>query len=198
MLESTQRLSLFPSLMLEYDLREYYDKDDLMYKLYEIVKDKKLTDWGLAPNTITSYTNEQGVLNHLPELKKKIMWCVNDYAKIAGFKSQKLSNSWFNISIQEGSVMQHIHPGCDVSATFYPVFPEGSANLVMHRLVPDIDLFRKNHVGTDTAYNNSEYELNIKEGHLYVWPAWMTHSSRENNSDERVVIALNTIKIRKK
>jgi hypothetical protein len=83
-----------------------------------------------------------------------------------------------------------------MSATFYPIFEEGSSNLVVERQLPHNmkpeNQFTSAHGGVDTPYNMFEYEIPIKEGHIYVWPAWLRHKCYTNESDRRVMIGINT------
>ena len=205
LLQPTKDISLFPVLIYEYDLRDFYDKEEIKKYCYENIVNGKTGPWGVMPGTISSVgvdnplvgPRNETVLDDFPELKKIIMGCVNEYARKAGFKSQKPGNSWFNLAPENGSVIPHKHNNCSISCTFYPIFPEGSANLIVHKpirenLMPKNQFFAS-HRGMDTEYNISQYELPIKEGHAYVWPAWLVHSTENNMSDERIVIALNTV-----
>ena len=199
MLYPVNSLTIFPTLIQEYDLREYYDKDDIIEFLYSEIKngDAKAS-YGLFDNTVSSYNYKNNFFqNEYSTLLKKIMSCINLYAKEAGFKQQKPANSWFNIGTYGADVKPHKHRDVNIASTFYPLFSKGSSNLILHRpiqenLIPE-NQFIKSHCGKDTAYNNEKYELKIKEGHLYVWPAWLIHSAEPNTTGERVTIALNTI-----
>lgn len=203
MIKPSESMSLFPVLVNEYDLRDYYDKDELRDLLYKVIKQKKTGYWWLFPESISSYSGSEDrdgddmFLYRMPELMQKVMGCINDYARQAGFKTQTPVNSWFNIAAENAEVKPHRHDGCNISCTFYPIFPTGSANLILHKpmksgLRPE-DQFTSSYNGKDSMYNISEYELTIKEGHLYVWPSWMVHSAKGNLSGERVMIALNTV-----
>lgn len=191
--------ALFPTLVLEYDLRDFYDKQHLRSIIHDNTKNKDVCldgTHGLFPDTWSSYTYNRNVLKPFPTLRKEIMNCINNYCYIAGFKEQALKESWYNISKAGASVDKHKHSSCNISATFYPVFNDGSSNLIVWRELPHnmkpANQFSST-VKEQTDYTIEKFELNIKEGHLYVWPAWLRHSAEPNQSNERLMIGINTV-----
>ena len=121
MIKPSESMELFPVLVNEYDLRDYYDKDELRELLYKTIEKKKTGYWGLFPDSISSYGPDRDgkFLYKMPELMKRVMGCVNDYARQAGFKTQVPRNSWFNIATENAKVRPHPHEGCNISCTFY-------------------------------------------------------------------------------
>ena len=187
--------ALFPTLVLEYDLRDYYDKQHLRSTIHDDMKGKS-GEYALFPDTWSSYSYNRNALEPFPTLRNEIIDCINNYCYIAGFKEQHIKESWYNIGKAGAKVGKHKHSGCHMSATFYPVFNGGSSNLIVWRELPlnmkPEDQF-SSAVKEQTDYTIEKFELNIKEGHLYVWPAWLRHSAEPNQSNERLMIGINTI-----
>ena len=49
------------------------------------------------------------------------------------------------------------------------------------------------HYFTNTPYSVYEFDVDIKENHLYLFPSWLEHGSRVNNTEEdRVTVSFNT------
>ena len=192
----SKQLSLFPTLVQEYDIRDFYDKEEV-HKMCDDLKERDDGIYGLFPRSFSCYAFEKDVLKHLNRtLAAEIMGSINQYARDSGFKHQKYGESWVNIGYRDSIVNPHKHSGCNLSATFYPVFPEGSSNLMVSRpirfdLKPD-DQYSGSIREFDTDYNIEHYEIPVKEGHLYVWPAWLHHWTNPNKSDMRIMIGVNT------
>jgi len=196
MITPTKEMVLFPVCVREYDLRSYYDKDAMWGQLEDMMI-KNDGEYALFPDTHSSYSYEKDIIMKFSkELRGEIMGAINDYSKASGFKRQGYAESWFNVGMYGAETSPHKHSGCIMSATFYPIFEEGSSNLVVERQLPaelkPVDQFTSSHGGIDTPYNMVEYEIPIKEGHIYVWPAWLRHKCYMNTSNRRVMIGINT------
>lgn len=197
MISATREIPLFPVSVQEYDLRPYYDIDTMWSQLEKIMIEND-GEYALFPDTHSSYSYEKNIIRKFPrELQLNMMGAINAYAKSCGFKRQAYAESWFNVGMYGAETSPHKHSGCILSATFYPIFEEGSSNLVVERqLHPDMrppDQFTSAHGGVDTDYNIIEYEIPIKEGHIYVWPSWLRHKCYMNESNRRVMVGINTL-----
>ena len=110
-------------------------------------------------------------------LKNKLLHCLQEYNKRFNVCTGKIeiTNSWFKF-MEEGIISKfHVHDGSLLSGSYYPLLPEGAANLSV--IIPEKE--RK--------------EIPIKEGHLYVFPSWLEHGVVDiNNCDKRVCIGFNT------
>ena len=49
------------------------------------------------------------------------------------------------------------------------------------------------HFIKESIYGDYFYDVPIKENHLYLFPSWLEHGSRVNNTDEdRITVSFNT------
>ena len=194
---TSQYENLFPTLLMEYDLRDFYHKSTLKQTLLDSIEGINPIQGNHRnfPYSWSSYNYDRDCLKPFPDLKKEIMNCINHYAKTAGFKQQNYRESWFNIYKEGGEATPHVHYRCQVSATFYPILDEGSVGLTLwrtlHENLKPVDQF-SSAMETETPYTIENREIPIKEGHMYVWPSWTKHSTGINESQERWMIGINT------
>lgn len=202
--------SLFPTLVKEYDLRSVVDPYHAAL-IAELVMERgsegKSWDdakWNLFPQTVTSYAEwERGgakVIENpqFDDLRKSSTSCLRDYEKENGLRGNVISSSWINIGYKDAVVKEHRHGNVAVSMTYYPHFPEGSANLML--VSPIVNHFRdEDHTNirttqdhkNPTVYTEWEHELTIKEGFLYIFPGWVRHYTTKSKSDKRIVVGMN-------
>ncbi len=184
--------NLFPTCVIEFDLSLHPD----ISLLKEIIEETKhlCNQHGLLSNSISSF-GTFSILHdpRLNNLKDSIQLCLFDYASIAGLEKVYLTNSWYNIMSAGSSVESHRHYGSTVSGAFYPSFEFGSSNLFFNSPIAPCKM---NDLPADGADNNIfsslTTEINIKEGHLYLFPSWLEHGVRANETSKRIVISFNS------
>ena len=113
----------------------------------------------------------------------------------------EFANAWININNKGGYNETHTHPGALMSGAFYVKVPkEGdSGSIVFHRnpmeaytihslgLAEDMSTAEELHTFATWTYPPTE-------NRLVLFPAWMPHGVRENETDEdRISISFNLI-----
>ena len=183
-------MDLFPTLLEEYDLRtapglEYFKKH---------IKDKgKTVGHSLAVNGVSSHggwdpLQDEGCIDILNVFHE----CLRDYNNKIGNYPSIISGAWYNVLPKGGYTGRHRHESSVVSGAFYCQLPEGDFGqfFVVSPLKPYMMCI---HNIEPTRYGVYEMDIPIKEDHLYLFPSWLEHGSRVNNTDgERITVGFNT------
>ena len=183
-------MDLFPTLLEEYDLTE---APGLEY-LKEYVKSSgKNNEHSLAVNGVSSHggwdpLDDDGCRPMIDVFHE----CLNDYNTKIGNYPVILSGSWYNILPKGGYTATHRHESSVISGAFYLQLPEGDFGqfFVVSPLKPYMMCI---HNIQPTPYGVYEIDIPIKENHLYLFPSWLEHGSRVNNTEgERITMSFNT------
>jgi hypothetical protein len=123
------------------------------------------TDWHLSVDTFRPY---------IEHIKPDITQVCNDLKKYFGYEEDiKLTNYWFQQYSKGDYHHFHAHGQCSFSCVYY-------VNL------------QGNNPKTTFKINSEEFEIDIKEGEILVFPGFLPHTSKENTSGEvKTVIAFN-------
>ena len=108
-----------------------------------------------------------------------------------------ISGAWFNILPKGGYTEKHRHESSVISGAFYCQLPEGDFGqfFVVSPLKPYMMCI---HNVQPTRYGVYEMDIPIKQDHLYLFPSWLEHGSRVNNTDgERITVSFNTTPVPK-
>lgn len=189
---------LFPTLVMEFDLNPFIDIEQVNNSIR--ARYRFARTYGLFPNSKSSYPFEQFILSvpDLADLKKLFEQCLDQYCNKAGLEQHQISNNWFNYSFEGSEVLPHRHEDVSVSMTYYPSFPSGASDLVLtspivkHFIDGEVNFKSGVDLNNKTVFNMFEHRLDIKEGHLYIFPGWVWHHADKSQSGERIVIAANT------
>ena len=188
-------MDLFPTLLEEYDLRtapglEYFKKH---------IKDKgKTVGHSLAVNVVSSHggwdpLQDEGCIDILNVFHE----CLRDYNNKIGNYPSIISGAWYNVLPNGGYTGRHRHESSVVSGAFYCQLPEGDFGqfFVVSPLQPYMMCI---HNVQPTRYGVYEMDIPIKQDHLYLFPSWLEHGSRVNNTDgERITVSFNTTPVPK-
>ena len=183
-------MDLFPTLLEEYDLS---GAPGLDYLKRHIKENGKNNEHSLAVNGVSSHggwdplddENCRPIIEVLHE-------CLTDYNHKIGNYPTIVSGSWYNILPKGGFTAPHRHESSVISGAFYLQLPEGDHGqfYVMSPLKPYMMCI---HNIQPTQYCVYEMDIPIKENHLYLFPSWLEHGSRVNNTDEdRITMSFNT------
>jgi len=183
-------MDLFPTLLEEYDLS---GAPGLDYLKKHIKENGKNNEHSLAVNGVSSHggwdplddENCRPIMDVLHE-------CLTDYNHKIGNYPAIVSGSWYNILPKGGYTDRHRHESSVISGAFYLQLPEGDHGqfYVMSPLKPYMMCI---HNIQPTRYCVYEMDIPIKENHLYLFPSWLEHGSRVNNTDEdRITMSFNT------
>jgi len=183
-------MDLFPTLLEEYDLRtapglEYFKNH---------IKEKGATSvHSLAVNGVSSHggwdpLQDKGCL----DIMNVFHQCLDDYNSKIGNYPSMISGAWYNKLPKGGYTARHRHESSVVSGAFYCQLPEGDFGqfFVVSPLQPYMMCI---HNVQPTRYGVYQMDIPIKEDHLYLFPSWLEHGSRVNNTDEdRITVSFNT------
>ena len=127
----------------------------------------------------------------LQGLKASFQECVDEWCKQMGLPDNiKISQSWFNVMTKGNHVAGHIHEMSVVSAAYYPRVDEGSVPLRFKSPLGPYKMFEYH--ARQTPYNQNEIEVKCEQGILYLFPSWLEHYTRENQTNERITLSFNT------
>ena len=183
-------INLFPTLMKEYDLTDSPGLDAFKKVIFE---KGQTSVHGLAVNGRSSHGgfDPLNFEESMPMLQS-FMQCLDDYTTESGNWPTIISGSWYNILPKGGFTHRHRHESSVISGAFYVTLPDGDHGnfYVLSPLQPY--MMCMHHIQT-TPYSTYEFDVDIKENHLYLFPSWLEHGSRENNTDkDRVTVSFNT------
>ena len=179
--------SLFPSLVMQFDLSKEFS-DEHMLELSE--NNPGHTPHALQHKGKSSYTNNLNFLHDFPWLNKAFSQCVAEYATVAGLQNIVIRGSWTNQMGEEGRTILHRHEGSVVSGAFYFDCDDDSVPLVVHS---PIRPYRMAEIHKEvTKWNEYTQELPCINYMLYIFPSWMDHETTINSTKMRNVISFNT------
>ena len=183
-------MDLFPTLLEEYDLRT---APGLAFFKNHIKEKGETSVHSLAVNGVSSHggwdpLQDEGSVDFLNVFHQ----CLDDYNGKIGNYPSIISGAWYNKLPKGGYTARHRHESSVVSGAFYCQLPEGDFGkfFVVSPLQPYMMCI---HNIQPTRYGVYEMDIPIKEDHLYLFPSWLEHGSRVNNTDEdRITVSFNT------
>ena len=122
------------------------------------------SDWHLNVNFVRPYYDmiNSVIAEKLDEVNKKIK---NTTPLV-------IANFWFQQYEQGDWHQWHFHGGCTFSSVYYVELPEKTS--------------------TTFEYMGNEFQVDVKEGDYIVFPSYLRHRSKPNNTGKRkTIIALN-------
>ena len=120
-----------------------------------------------------------------------VVKCMQHYVDKVQLNPIMIGNAWYNELPPGGWTKRHRHEFSTISGALYLKLPKNSGDLYF---VSPLQGYRmcELHDGP-SEWNEYEHDMSIKEDHLYLFPSWLEHGSRENKSDEsRVTVSFNT------
>ena len=174
-------MDLFPTLVKEYDLREWIQRTRQVCVKDETTRWHNLHHKGVASNVADNIFAHPLLREFTIEVKKNIM----DYCNIVGLKDPGFLQGWYNIHEEGGHTGVHRHVYSMVSGTYYPKYKSGKLYFVNPIQAHHMSFKFSN---PDTKYSRYEQEIDIKEGYMYVFPSWLEHGTRATDH-ERIVMS---------
>ena len=172
-------MDLFPTLLEEYDLTGAPGVD----KFIDHVKTNgKSHEHSLAVGGVSSHGGWDPLRDKgSQEMLVTFQQCCNHFSEKIGNWPVVISGSWFNILPKGGRTERHRHESSVISGAFYLDLPEGDFGkfFVVSPLQPYMMCV---HNVKETPYGMYFYDVPIKEKHLYLFPSWLEHGSRTNNT----------------
>ena len=131
----------------------------------------------------------------LSELAQAVIERVRAVNNNIGFADTKifLQGLWVNINNNQNYNEIHDHPKSFYSAVYYVSASEDQGDLMFCHPIPFIsNYFITNKIESLTPFNSNMWRMPPKTGHLYIFPAYMSHFVRRNMTDnDRISVAFN-------
>jgi uncharacterized protein (TIGR02466 family) len=175
-------------------------------------KDLQLNNQELAQHIINWSQQDQGVkktnvngwhsqteMHTKPEYKflvDELFIFMNDIFKEEWLDREPvLGNMWANINYQGGYNRPHVHPNTLFSGVYYVKTPPNCGKLVCNDPRPGIQIVMPTRVkGTPPKHLWREVHLDVREGRIIIFPAWLWHCVEPNQSNDiRISVSFNFI-----
>ena len=147
---------------------------------------------GLIENGVSSYVGgEDCFLTRLniEDLKKEILYHLNEYCFQAGIAPNYIINSWANVLEQQGLVKRHRHEKSIISGAYYP--KDSDANLILENPNTIFQMTQTNI--NESIYNSEKISIKPKAGLLVMWPSHIYHYTESNDKNKRYTVSFNTL-----
>ena len=197
MLTNREILKYFPQPIFKYKVENYktFNKEleEYVYKLREEDNEGIVRSNRGGWHSKSFAVKEKGSIQNrfTLELSKYIFDAIKCYGWKCIPETIVVSEMWAIINKPNDFNVIHTHPNSYLSAAYYVKAPEKAGRFVIEN---------PNTVATHsypapekkTEYNIKAAALDIKEGDLLLFPAYLPHKVNENKSDEdRIVISFN-------
>jgi uncharacterized protein (TIGR02466 family) len=197
MITNRKILTYFPQPRFRYKVDNYktFNKEleEYIYKL------KKEDNEGVVRSNRGGWhsksfkVREKGTIQNrfTQELSKYIFDVIQTYGWKCVPERVVVSEMWAIINKPRDFNVIHTHPNAYLSAAYYVKAPEKAGRFVIEN---PLSVARHSYPAhaTKTEYNIKAAALDIEEGDLLLFPAYLPHKVNENKSDEdRIVISFN-------
>ena len=109
------------------------------------------------------------------------------------YKDIEVTGCWANVNPSGTDHHPHIHPNNFLSGVYYAQVPRGDDGLFLYDPRPQTSIISPQ-VRKVTDYTCNTKMLPIKEGRMFIFPAWLQHSVQTTGGEgERVSISFNVM-----
>ncbi len=113
-----------------------------------------------------------------------------DFLKV-DYDGFEITGCWANINPRGGLNTPHTHPNNYLGGVYYVQTPEGADEIVFTDPRPQASMISPTFI-EETIYTGNEIAVEVKEGRMVLFPAWLAHGVPANRSDrDRISIAFN-------
>lgn len=191
-MKSADVLSVFPTLVWKVHLGEERQRD-IDVRVRQLLE---ATRAGLPPLQAGEAWQSQKDLHALAELSD-LVDCIHraagsviKFLKI-GYEAFEITACWVNIVAPGGSHRIHSHPNNFLSGVYYVQIRPGADTINFHDPRNQTAIIRPP-VTALTRENTDQVVVNVSEGTLLVFPAYLEHSVDTNRSgEERISVSFN-------
>ena len=192
-----ETIKLFPEPIFKYQFENYKEINNelekYIYKLYE--EDNN----GLERSNRGGWHSKNFRLAEKDSIQQKFAIQVQDYIlktfQSLGWKIKdkniRIKEMWAIINKKNDFNVIHTHPNCYLSAAYYVKAPKDCGNFKVES--PNIaKRYAYPEIANQNELNVEVASINISEGDLLLFPAYLPHKVGKNKSDEdRIVISFN-------
>ena len=148
-----------------------------------VIRESEVGNYSFIKGDSSYDTNKQFLFNpKLKDLMIDIQLNIIDYVKSYEIHESLMSSSWFNILYKGGVVEKHQHAeswndekGSMISGAYYPYVDENSCPLIFEN-------------------EDENYESIPTSGMMVMFPSWLSHYTKPNQSSKRITVSFNTIR----
>ena len=192
-----ETIKLFPEPIFKYQFENYKkinnELEKYIYKLYE--EDNN----GLESSNRGGWHSKNFRLAEKDSIQQKFAIQVQDYIlktfQSLGWKTKdkniRIKEMWAIINKKNDFNVIHTHPNCYLSAAYYVKAPKDCGNFKVES--PNIaKRYAYPEIANQNELNVEVASINISEGDLLLFPAYLPHKVGKNESDDdRIVISFN-------
>ena len=197
MITNRKILTYFPQPIFRYKVDNYktFNKEleEYIYKLKEEDNEGVVRSNRGGWHSKSFKVREKGTIQNrfTQELSKYIFDVIQTYGWKCVPERVVVSEMWAIINKPRDFNVIHTHPNAYLSAAYYVKAPEKAGRFVIEN---PLSVARHSYPAhaTKTEYNIKAAALDIEEGDLLLFPAYLPHKVNENKSDkDRIVISFN-------
>ena len=197
MITNREILKYFPLPIFRYKVENYgtFNKElkEYIYKLKEEDNEGVIRSNRGGWHSKSFAVREKGSIQH--RFTQALSSYIFDAIKCYGWKCIPerivVSEMWAIINKPSDFNVIHTHPNAYLSAAYYVKAPENAGKFVIEH---PLSVARHSYPAIEkkTEFNVKGAALNIEEGDLLLFPAYLPHKVNENKSDQdRIVISFN-------
>ena len=197
MITNREILKYFPLPIFRYKVENYgtFNKElkEYIYKLKEEDNEGIIRSNRGGWHSKSFAVREKGSIQH--RFTQALSSYIFDAIKCYGWKCIPerivVSEMWAIINKPSDFNVIHTHPNAYLSAAYYVKAPENAGKFVIEH---PLSVARHSYPAIEkkTEFNVKGAALNIEEGDLLLFPAYLPHKVNENKSDQdRIVISFN-------
>lgn len=190
--QNSDILRMFPTFVWKAELRP---------EVYKPINDSILRTLGEigAPlaDLMSGDSWQSGHGLHELDRFREVVVCINEAAESVleylnvGHESFKITGCWANVSAPGAGHRVHNHPNNHLSGVYYVRTNHGANTINFLDPRPQTAIIRPP-VTELTAENTEQVVVNVEDGTLLMFPAWLQHSVDPNHSDRpRISIGFN-------
>ena len=197
MIEKKLILKLFSQPIFKYKVSNYEKiNNELINYIYNLYKNDPD---GVKKSNIDGWHSKSFDLNEKENVPNKFFSLINHhiedvftkYGWIYDITKVKCTSMWAIINKKGNFNIEHTHSNNYLSAAYYVKAPDNCGNFkVTNPNSINRNFFPKSNKSTE--FNAKTATIEIKEGDLLIFPAYLPHSVEENKSnDERIIVSFN-------
>jgi uncharacterized protein (TIGR02466 family) len=199
MIDNKEILNFFPQSIFKYKVNNFKEYNEKLSKyIYDLKKEDK--DGVQRSNRGGWHSNsfklkDANSIQHefALETSKYVFDAIQTYGWILEPDKVICSEMWAIINKKDHFNIIHTHPNCNLSAAYYVKAPKNCGKFTIEN-PNSISKHSYPPSNKKTKFNSKLEKLDIEEGDLFLFPAYLPHGVEENKSDEdRIVISFNII-----
>ena len=198
-MDNKETLNLFPQPVFKYkvsNFKEYNEKlSEYIYNLNSEDKEgvQRSNRGGWHSNSFKLKDTNSIQYKFAMETTKYVFDAIKTYGWVLEPDKVICSEMWAIINKKNNFNIRHTHPNCNLSAAYYVKAPKDCGKFTIEN---PHSISKHNYPASDkkTEFNSKLEKLEIEEGDLLLFPAYLPHGVEENKSNkDRIVISFNII-----